>query len=471
MFIKQLYTGCLSEAAYYIESNGIAAVIDPLRDIDEYLQLATSRNATIKYIFETHFHADFVSGHLDVAAATGASIVYGPNTLTNYKVIVAKDGEVFNIGNITINVLHTPGHTLESTCYLLKDDNKNDYCVFTGDTLFVGDVGRPDLSQKGATLTTQDLAAMLYDSLQNKIMPLADDVIVYPAHGAGSSCGKNLGKETFSTIGEQKLHNYALNQPTKEDFVKAVIDGLPEPPNYFPINAKINKEGYESLTAVLEAGLQPLSIAAFNVKMKDENTFILDTRHASIFTQGFVPTSISIGLEGRFAEWAGSLLPFSKNILLVTEIGKEKESITRLARVGFDKFTGYLDGGFEAWQNANQKIDMVIDVEADELAMDLPFDENAVVIDVRKETEYADDHIAEALNIPLLNLTDPASMADFEDNQNIYVHCAGGYRSVIAASLIKQQGIHNIRNVVGGWNEIKELKDKFTIEKSVEVLN
>ena len=471
MFIKQLYTGCLSEAAYYIESNGIAAVIDPLRDIDEYLQLATSRNATIKYIFETHFHADFVSGHLDVAAATGASIVYGPNTLTNYKVIVAKDGEVFNIGNITINVLHTPGHTLESTCYLLKDDNKNDYCVFTGDTLFVGDVGRPDLSQKGATLTTQDLAAMLYDSLQNKIMPLADDVIVYPAHGAGSSCGKNLGKETFSTIGEQKLHNYALNQPTKEDFVKAVIDGLPEPPNYFPINAKINKEGYESLTAVLEAGLQPLSIAAFNVKMKDENTFILDTRHASIFTQGFVPTSISIGLEGRFAEWAGSLLPFNKNILLVTEIGKEKESITRLARVGFDKFTGYLDGGFEAWQNANQKIDMVIDVEADELAMDLPFDENAVVIDVRKETEYADDHIAEALNIPLLNLTDPASMADFEDNQNIYVHCAGGYRSVIAASLIKQQGIHNIRNVVGGWNEIKELKDKFTIEKSVEVLN
>ena len=471
MFIKQLYTGCLSEAAYYVESNGVAAVIDPLRDIDEYLQLATSRNATIKYIFETHFHADFVSGHLDLAAATGASIVYGPNTQTNFKVTVAKDGDVFNIGNITIDVLHTPGHTLESTCYLLKDENKKDYCIFTGDTLFVGDVGRPDLSQKGAILTTQDLAAMLYDSLQAKIMPLADDVILYPAHGAGSSWGKNLGKETYSTIGEQKQHNYSLNQPTKDDFVTAVIDGLPEPPNYFPINAKINKEGYESLNVVLEEGLQPLSIAAFNIKMKDENAFILDTRHATIFTQGFVPNSISIGLEGRFAEWAGSLLPFTKNILLVTEIGKEKESITRLARVGFDKFIGYLDGGFEAWQNANQKIDMVIDVEADELAMDLPFDENAVVIDVRKETEYADDHIAEALNIPLLNLTDPASMADFEDNQNIYVHCAGGYRSVIAASLIKQQGIHNIRNVVGGWSQIKELKDKFTIEKSVEVLN
>lgn len=471
MFIKQLYTGCLSEAAYYIESNGVAAVVDPLRDIDEYLQLATSRNATIKYIFETHFHADFVSGHLDLAAATGASIVYGPNTQTNFKVTVSKDGDVFNIGHITIVVLHTPGHTLESTCYLLKNENKKDYCIFTGDTLFVGDVGRPDLSQKGATLTTQDLAAMLYESLQTKIMPLADDVIVYPAHGAGSSCGKNLGKETFSTIGEQKLHNYALNQATKDEFVKAVINGLPEPPNYFPINAKINKEGYESLNSVLEAGLQPLSIADFKTKMKDENTFILDTRHATVFTQGFVPTSISIGLEGRFAEWAGSLLPFTKNILLVTEIGKEKETITRLARVGFDKFIGYVDGGFEAWQNANQKIDMVIDVEADELAMDLPFDENIVIIDVRKETEYADDHIAEALNIPLLNLTDPASMADLEDNQNIYVHCAGGYRSVIAASLIKQQGIHNIRNVVGGWNEIKVLKDKFTIEKSVEVLN
>jgi hydroxyacylglutathione hydrolase len=471
MFIQQLYTNCLSEAAYYIESNGIAAVIDPLRDIDEYLQLASSRNATIKYIFETHFHADFVSGHLDLAAATGATIVYGPNTITNFKVTVANDGDVFNIGDITIDVLHTPGHTLESTCYLLKDENNKAHCIFTGDTLFVGDVGRPDLSQKGESLTMLDLAGMLYESLQAKIMPLADDIILYPAHGAGSSCGKNLGKETFSTIGEQKQHNYALNQATKEDFVKAVTEGLTAPPNYFPINAKINKEGYESLDSVLALGLTPLSIADFKTRMKDENTFILDTRHATIFTQGFVPTSISIGLEGRFAEWAGSLLPFDKTILLVTEIGKEKETVVRLARVGFEKFAGYLDGGFEAWQNANERIDMVIDVDADELAMDLPFDENAVVVDVRKETEYADGHIAEALNIPLLELLDPASMADFEDNQNIYLHCAGGYRSVIAASLIKQQGIHNIRNVLGGWSTIKELTDKFTIEKSVEVLN
>ena len=471
MFIKQLYTGCLSEAAYFIESNGVAAVIDPLRDIDEYLQLATECNATIKYIFETHFHADFVSGHLDLAAATGATIIYGPNTQTNFPVTVAKDGDVFNIGALNIEVLHTPGHTLESTCYLLKDENNKDYCIFTGDTLFVGDVGRPDLSQKGETLTTQDLAAMMYDSLQTKIMPLADDVILYPAHGAGSSCGKNLGKETYSTIGEQKKNNYALNQATKEDFVKAVTEGLAAPPNYFPINAKINKEGYESLNSVLEVGLQALSVDEFKTKMKDDNTFILDTRHATIFTQGFVPTSISIGLEGRFAEWAGSILPFDKTILLVTEVGKEKESIVRLARVGFEKFAGFLNGSFEAWQNEGEKIDMIIDVDADELAMDLPFDENIVVLDVRKETEYADGHIAEAINMPLIELTDPGTMADLEDNQNIYVHCAGGYRSVIASSIMKREGIANIRNILGGWNNIKELKDKFKIEKSVEVLN
>ncbi len=471
MFIQQLYTSCLSEAAYYIESNGEAAVIDPLRDIDEYLQLAASRNATIKYIFETHFHADFVSGHLDLAAATGASIVYGPNTQTSFKVTVAKDGEVFKVGNLSVEVLHTPGHTLESSCYLLKDENQKPYCVFTGDTLFVGDVGRPDLAQKGEILTMQDLAGMLYDSLQTKIMPLADDIILYPAHGAGSSCGKSLGKETFSTIGEQKKNNYALNQASKEDFVKAVTEGLAEPPQYFPINAKINKEGYESLNSVLEAGLQALSVADFKQKMSDDTVLILDTRNATVFTQGFVPTSIFIGLEGRFAEWAGSLLSFNKTILLVTDAGKEKESVVRLARVGFAKFAGYLNGSFEAWQNAGEKTDLIIDVEVDELAMDIPFDENMVVLDVRKETEYADDHIAEAINIPLLNLTDPASMADFEDNQNIYIHCAGGYRSVIAASMMKKEGIHNIRNVLGGWNAIKELKDRFTIEKSVEVLN
>ncbi|MBS4044616.1 MAG: MBL fold metallo-hydrolase [Chitinophagaceae bacterium] len=471
MFIQQLYTNCLSEAAYYIESDGIAAVIDPLRDIDEYLQLANSRNAKIKYIFETHFHADFVSGHLDLAAATGAEIVYGPNTETNFPITIAKDEELFTIGKIKIKALHTPGHTLESTCYLLFDENNKEHCVFTGDTLFVGDVGRPDLAQKGNEITMEDLAGMLYESLQAKIMPLADEVILYPAHGAGSSCGKSLGKETFSTIGEQKQNNYALNQATKEDFIKAVTEGLAAPPNYFPINAKINKEGYESLTKVLEDGLKALSINDFKEIANQDGVLILDTRNATTFTLGFIPESISIGLEGRFAEWAGSILPFTKKIILVTDEGKEKESIVRLARVGFANFGGYLKGGFEAWQAAGEKVDLIIDVEADELAMDMPFDENLVILDVRKETEYANGHIAEAVNIPLVDLTDLGKMADFEDNQNIYIHCAGGYRSVIAASLIKQQGIHNVRNVLGGFSAINELKDKFTFEKSAEVLN
>ncbi len=471
MFIQQLYTGCISEAAYYIESEGEAAVIDPLRDIEEYLQLATKRNAKIKYIFETHFHADFVSGHLDLAATTGATIIYGPNTTTNFPVHVAKDGELFTLGKLTVEVLHTPGHTLESSCYLLKDEQGKNNAVFTGDTLFVGDVGRPDLSQKGEEITMNDLAGMLYESLQAKIMPLADDVMMYPAHGAGSSCGKNLGPETYSTIGEQKQNNYALQQQTKEDFIKAVTDGLATPPQYFPINAKINKEGYESLNDVLAKGMEALSIEAFKTLAENEDVLILDTRHAGLFTLGFIPNSTFVGLEGRFAEWAGSLLPFDKTMILVTDAGKEKESIIRLARVGFEKFAGYLKGGFEAWQTAGEKIDLIIDIEADELAMDIPFDNSLVVVDVRKETEYADGHLKQATNIPLVDLTDPGSMANLDDDQNIYVHCAGGYRSVIAASLMKKQGIHNIRNVVGGWGAIKELSDKFEIEKSVEVLN
>jgi glyoxylase-like metal-dependent hydrolase (beta-lactamase superfamily II)/rhodanese-related sulfurtransferase len=466
MRIKQLYTGCISEAAYFIESEGEAAVVDPLRDIDEYLQLANERGVKIKYIFETHFHADFVSGHLDLAAATGATIVYGPDTVTKFSVHVAKDGEVFTLGKISVQVLHTPGHTLESSCFLVKDEAGKDHAIFTGDTLFVGDVGRPDLAQKGADLTMEDLAGMLYESLQAKIMPLADEVIMYPAHGAGSSCGKNLGPETYSTIGEQKQSNYALQQTTKIDFVKAVTDGLAAPPQYFPINAKINKEGYESLDALLEIGLQPLSIEAFKTKAAEENVLILDTRPASVFTEGFIPESIFIGLEGKFAEWAGSLLPFDKTIILVTEEGKEKESIVRLTRVGFDQFGGYLKGGFEAWKNAGEKVDLVIDVENDELAMDIPFDENLVVVDVRKDTEYDEGHLKQAINIPLATLSDPGTMADFEDNQNLYVHCAGGYRSVIAISLMKKQGIHNLRNIVGGWGKIVELKDKFEIEKT-----
>ncbi len=470
MFVKQLYTGCLSEAAYYIESEGEAAIIDPLRDIDEYLQLASERNATIKYIFETHFHADFVSGHLDLSTATGAPIVYGPQTETKLPVTIAKDGQIFPLGKLQLQVLHTPGHTLESTCYLLKDEQGKDYAVFTGDTLFVGDVGRPDLAQKGMEVTMEDLAGMMYESLQSKIMPLADDVILYPAHGAGSSCGKNLSKETFSTIGQQKQTNYALQQATKEDFVKAVTEGLAAPPPYFPINARINKEGYESINSILEKGMSALTVEQFKLMAEDDDTIILDTRRADEFTQGFVPGSISIGLEGRFAEWAGSILPFDKTLVLVTDPGKEKETIIRLSRVGFDKIAGYLQGGFEAWKLAGQQIDLIIDVEPDEMAMDIPFDDNALVVDVRKESEYDLEHVKDAVHMPLDSLTDPGTMADIEETHNLYIHCQGGYRSVIAASLFKRQGIHNLRNVLGGYAKIKQ-EEKVKIEKSAAAAN
>ena len=470
MYIQQLYTGCLSEAAYFIESNGEAAVIDPLRDIEAYLQLAAERKATIKYIFETHFHADFVSGHIDLASATGAPIIYGPDTKANFPVHVSKDGEQFKLGDITIEVLHTPGHTLESSCYLLKDENGKDHAVFTGDTLFVGDVGRPDLSQQGEVLTMQDLAGMLYESLRQKIVPLADDVIVYPAHGAGSSCGKNLGPNTYSTIGDEKETNYALLAKSKEEFIKAVTDGLATPPLYFPINAEINKTGYESLDAVLEKGLHALDIEAFKAAMQRDDVVILDTRHADIFTQGFVPGSIFIGLEGRFAEWAGSLLPFDKDLLLVTEPGTERETVVRLARVGFERFAGYLEGSFDTWKNSGETVDLIIDVEPDELAMDLPFDDRIVVVDVRKEPEFVEGHVAGAVNIPLSDLTDPGSMANIDDTDNLYVHCGGGYRSVIACSMMKRQGIHNLRNIAGGWTKIVE-EDRIEREKSKEVLN
>ncbi len=469
MFIKQLYTGCLSEAAYYIESNGESAIIDPLRDIDAYLDLANERKSRIKYIFETHFHADFVSGHLDLAKATGAPIVYGPGTNTKFPVHVAKDGEIFKVGDLTIEVLHTPGHTLESTSYLLKDAAGKDYCVFTGDTLFVGDVGRPDLAQKGAEITMNDLAGMMYESLQSKIIPLADDVIVYPAHGPGSSCGKNLGPNTHSTIGEEKKSNYALKAASKEDFIKEVTEGIVAPPSYFPINARINKEGYDSLENVLEEGLTNLPVDRFK-KLMENDVIILDTRNATVFTQGFIPGSISIGLEGRFAEWAGSLLPFDAPIALVTDPGKEKETIVRLARVGFSTVKGFLEGGFEAWRNAGEPIDIIIDVEADELMMDIPHDDKLVVVDVRRPTEFADGHLKDAQNLPLNDMMDPATMANLEEDQNLYVHCAGGYRSVIAASLLKRQGIHNIRNKLGGWGKIKE-QEKAEIVKETSVLN
>jgi len=468
MFIKQLYTGCLSEAAYYVESDGVAAIVDPLRDIDGYVELARERNASIKYIFETHFHADFVSGHLDLQKATGAPIVYGPNTETQFPIHLAKDHETFQLGKATVEVLHTPGHTIESTCYLVRDETGKPYAVFTGDTLFVGDVGRPDLSS--GDMTKEELASLLYDSLNQKIAALPDDVIVYPAHGPGSSCGKNLGPSTSSTIGDEKQSNYALQPQSREDFIQAVTADLPAAPQYFPINARINKEGYDSLDEILTRALTPLSPEDFKKWMEQEETIVLDTRKGTEFTAAFVPGSISIGLDGRFAEWAGSLLPFDKPIILVTEAGQERESAIRLARVGFSKMQGYLNGGIEAWRKSGGEIDLIIDIEADELAMDLPYDDHLIAVDVRREAEYGDGHIRGAVNIPLNELTDPGSMANIEEFQNLYIYCGSGYRSVIAASLMKRQGIHNLRNVVGGFNAIKEQKG-IEIVKENSVLN
>jgi hydroxyacylglutathione hydrolase len=468
MYIQQLYTGCLSEAAYYIESEGEAAIIDPLRDIEEYLILAKKRKANIKYIFETHFHADFVSGHLDLAQASGAPIVYGPETETSFPIYLAKDGEVFKLGKLTIEVLHTPGHTVESSCYLLREPNGNPYAIFTGDTLFVGDVGRPDLSS--GNLTREVLAAMLYDSLRKKIAPLPDEVLIYPAHGAGSSCGKNIGPDTYSTLGEEKKTNYALRAASKEEFIKEVTEGLNAPPQYFAVNARINKEGYESLDEVMESGLKALNLEAFKALIHDDNTICLDTRLSTEFTEGFVPGSISIGLDGRFAEWAGSLLPFDKPFVLITDPGKEKESVVRLARVGFAQMCGYLEGGFETWKSSGETVDLIVNIDADEFAMDLPFDLRLKVVDVRRETEFADGHVPGARNIPLETLTDPGTMAEFIDTDNICIHCASGYRSIIASSLFKRQGIHNLHNITGGWDQIKKLEG-LEIVKENSVLN
>ncbi len=456
MNVQQLYTNCLSEAAYFISSEGEAAVIDPLRDVDSYIRMAAEQGVKIKYIFETHFHADFVSGHIELAKKTGAPIVYGPDAKTKFEAYHAKDGEEFQIGKLKLNVLHTPGHTLESTSYLLHDESGNPYCVFTGDTLFVGDVGRPDLFS--GNLSKEELAATMYDTLQTKIKTLPDHVIVYPAHGPGSACGKNLGKETFSTIGIQKTTNYALKDMTKEEFVRQVTTGLNTPPAYFPINAKINQQGYESLDSVMEKSLKPLSVADFKKKVKD-GAWILDTRSSTVFTQSFVPGSISIGLDGRYAEWAGILLPFDRPMVLVTETGKEQESIIRMARVGFDKIEGYLEGGIEAWQQAGEKQDMIIDIDPEELAMDLPHDQKLEVIDVRKQGEYEAGHVKGATNIPLDSMKDTLTLAQIDDENNLYIHCAGGYRSVIAASLLKKQGFHNLRNVLGGFGKMKEIQN------------
>ena len=459
MIIEQIYTGCLAQGAYYIESNGEVAIIDPLREVQDYIDRATNNKANIRYIFETHFHADFVSGHVTLAEKTGAKIVFGPNAQTKFDSHIATDGEVFQLGDITITAIHTPGHTMESTTYLLKDKNGKDIAIFTGDTLFLGDVGRPDLAQKGE-VTEEDLAGFLFDSLRNKVMPLADDVIVYPAHGAGSACGKNLSKDTVGSMGNQKETNYALRATmTKEEFIKEVTDGLLPPPAYFPFNVKLNKEGYQDIDNVIKNSAKPLSVEAFEIHANETNALVLDVRHQSEFIKGFIPQSIFIGLGGTFAPWVGALIKDIKQpILLVTPEGEEKETIIRLSRVCFDNVIGYLDGSFDAWKNANKEIDTLESISAEEL--EEKSKENPPIFDVRKPGEYGSEHMENVTNTPLDYLNEHIS--EFPKNKAFYVHCAAGYRSVITASILKARGFHNVIDVAGGYTAIKKTRIKTT---------
>ncbi len=453
MKVEQIYTGCLAQGAYYIESAGEAVVIDPLREVQPYLDRAKKDQATIKYILETHFHADFVSGHLDLQKATGATIVYGENAQPYFETMKIADGQELKVGKVTIKALHTPGHTLESTCYLLKDENGKDYAIFTGDTLFIGDVGRPDLAAK-SHLSQDDLAGLLYDSLHNKILPLADDVLVYPAHGAGSACGKNMSKETFDTLGHQKEVNYALKAATKAQFVKEVTEGLLPPPAYFPKNVQLNKQGYESLSVVMKRGLQALSPAAFEAAAEETGALIIDTRTAQTFKDGFVPRAINIGLKGDFAPWVGTLISdIQQPLLLVADEGTEEEVITRLSRVGYDNCIGYLAGGMEAWKQAGKATDSIVSISATEFANSLK-NNDLKVIDVRRPTEYETEHLEGAANAPLQYLND--YMATFAKEQTNYIHCAGGYRSMVAASILKARGYHNLVEVAGGFAAIKK---------------
>ena len=459
MKIEQIYTGCLAQGAYYIESEGEVAIIDPLREVQPYIDKAEKNNAKIKFIFETHFHADFVSGHVTLAEKTGAPIIYGPTAEPKFKAHIATDNEVFKLGEITITVLHTPGHTMESVCYLLKDKNGKDYALFSGDTLFLGDVGRPDLAQKATNMTQDQLAGILYDSLRTKVMTLADDVIVYPAHGAGSACGKNLSKETVGTIGEQKQVNYALRaNMTKEEFIKEVTDGLLPPPAYFPMNVKLNKEGYENVEDIISDAIA-YDASTFELVANEIDTVILDVRHQDDFSKGHIPKSIFIGIDGDFAPWVGALIPDIKQpLLLVTPVGREVESITRLARVGYDKTLGYLKGGFQSWKDAGMEYDTVNAVSA--ATLEEIIEENVPVFDVRKEGEYQAEHIIGALSTPLDSINE--HLAEFPKVDEFYVHCAGGYRSVIAASILKARGYHNIINVLGGYAALKKTAIKTT---------
>lgn len=453
MKVEQIYTGCLAQGAYYIVSENEAAIIDPLREIKPYLDRLEKDGVTLKYIFETHFHADFVSGHLDLSKKTGASIVYGPTAQPQFETIVAEDDQIFEIGNIKIKALHTPGHTMESTTYLLIDENGVETAIFTGDTLFLGDVGRPDLAQKAGSVTQEDLAGILYDSLQSKIMPLDDSITVYPAHGAGSACGKNMQKETVDILGNQKRTNYALNQPDKESFIREVLDGLTSPPKYFGMNVAMNKGGYESFDTIMDKGLTPISVEDFEAYAEETGALILDTRGAADFHKGFVPNSINIGLKGDFAPWVGTLIVDVKHpILLISQEGTEEEAITRLSRVGFDNVLGYLNGGFDAWKNAGKETDEVKRISPAEFAEE--FKEDSKVIDVRKLTEYSAEHIDNAYNKPLDTISDWINSID--DSEHFFLHCAGGYRSMIAASILNSHGIRNFTEIEGGFNGIKK---------------
>ncbi len=454
MTIEQIYTGCLAQGAYYITSNGEAAIIDPLRETEPYIRRLEKDGVKLRYIFETHFHADFVSGHVDLAKKTGAAIVYGPNAKPDFTFISAKDGEEFKIGAITIKALHTPGHTMESTTYLLKDEVGKDHCIFSGDTLFLGDVGRPDLAQKAADMTQEELAGLLYESLMHKIMPLSDDVIVYPAHGAGSACGKNMMKETVDTLGNQKRMNYALNQPDKESFIKAVTDGLLPPPAYFGLNVAMNKQGYESFESVLNNGMKALTPDEFEVAAENSEALILDTRDNTDFYKGFIPQSVNIGLNGDFAPWVGALIVDVKQpLLLVTDEGKEEETVTRLSRVGFDHILGHLKGGFKAWLDSGKEADVADRITAEQFAKEVTIGKDKV-LDLRKESEYAAEHIEDAYNRPLAYIND--WIKDINPEEHFFIHCAGGYRSMMAASILQARGYRNFTEIAGGFKAIAE---------------
>jgi glyoxylase-like metal-dependent hydrolase (beta-lactamase superfamily II)/rhodanese-related sulfurtransferase len=455
MKVEQIYTGCLAEAAYYIESEGEAVIIDPLRETQPYIEKLEREGAKLKYIFETHFHADFVSGHVDLAKKTGATIVYGPKAKTEFAKHEAKDGEEIKVGKLTFVVLHTPGHTMESTTYLLRDENGKDHSIFTGDTLFIGDVGRPDLAQKAGSITKEDLAGWLYDSLRNKIMTLADDVLVYPAHGAGSACGKSMSSETWDTLGNQKATNYALRaNMTKEEFIYEVTAGLMPPPQYFAKNAALNKQGYTSIDTVLERGVVALSPAQFEDVVESEGALILDVRHQDDFKQGFIPGSICIGIHDNFAPWVGALIPdLMQPIVIVAPVGQEEETVTRLARVGYDNALGYIEGGFETWKNAGKPVDTIDSISADELAKKMDHGFEGEVLDVRKPTEYLSQHIVGATNFPLdyVNL----NMNKLDPHGAYYLMCLGGYRSMIMASILRARGIKNLIDVTEGWRAIE----------------